>query len=261
MAEKWLRGSATGTTAKTMTTQTAKLPRQFYRMPLRPCPYLPGRTEQNIFTELAGPGGMALYNMLTQAGFRRSHTIAYRPACPGCRACVPVRIAVDHFTPGRSLRRVLRRNRDLETREAPAAVDIEHYRLFSRYVGSRHEDGEMADMSFGDYAAMVEESPLPSQIVAHHRDDGSLAAACLVDRLRDGLSAVYSFFDPLEPDRSLGTYVVLHLVERTRELGLPYLYLGYWIADSRKMAYKARFQPLEALGPGGWQPLEIPTAP
>ena len=239
-----------------MTTQTARLPRQFYRMPLRPCPYLRGRTEQNIFTDLSGPGSAALYNALTLAGFRRSHTIAYRPACPGCRACVSVRVVVDEFAPGRSMRRILRRNRDLRVSEVPAVSNMEFYRLFARYVNSRHNDGEMAGMTFEDYAAMVEESPLPSYLTAVRSENGTLLAACLADRLRDGLSAVYSFFDPLEARRSLGTFVVLSLIEQTRRLGLPYLYLGYWIAESRKMAYKARFQPLEALGPDGWRTLD-----
>lgn len=225
-------------------------------MPLRPCPYLPGRTEQNIFTELSGAGNPRLYNMLTQAGFRRSHSIAYRPACPGCQACIAVRVVVNDFAPRRSLRRVEGANRDLVRRELPADATTEHYRLFSRYVACRHNDGEMADMTFADYQAMVEESPLPSMIDEFRTPEGQLLAACLSDRLADGLSAVYSFFDPTETGRSLGNYVVLRMIERTRELGLPYLYLGYWISKSRKMAYKARFQPLEALGAGGWKRLE-----
>lgn len=239
-----------------MTSQTAKLPRQFYRMPLRPCPYLPGRTEQNIFTELAGPGNTRLYNMLTLAGFRRSHSIAYRPACPDCQACIAVRVMVDEFAPRRSLRRVLAVNADLTEVEVPATATVEQYRLFSHYVASRHHDGEMADMTYADYQAMVEESPLPSLLTEYRDTDGRLMAACLSDRLADGLSAVYSYFDPAEERRSLGSYVVLKLIERTRALGLPYLYLGYWIAESGKMAYKARFRPLEALGAGGWARLE-----
>ena len=239
-----------------MTSQTAKLPRQFYRMPLRPCPYLPGRTEQNIFTELAGPGHSRLYNMLTQAGFRRSHSIAYRPACPGCRSCVAVRVVVDDFAARRSMRRVIGANRDLVDRELPAQATVEHYRLFASYVASRHNDGEMADMTFADYQALIEESPLPSLVTEFRGPDERLLAACLSDRLVDGLSAVYSFFDPTEVHRSLGSYIVLRLIERTRDMGLPYLYLGYWIAESRKMAYKARFRPLEALGAGGWKRLD-----
>ncbi len=236
-----------------MTSQTAKLPRQFYRMPLRPCPYLPGRTEQNIFTELAGPSNGSLYNMLTQAGFRRSHSIAYRPACPGCQACVAVRVLAAEFAPSRSLRRVAGANADLRISTVPAKANTEHYRLFSRYVAARHYDGEMADMTYADFAAMVEESPLPSKLTEFRTGDGRLVAACLSDELRDGISAVYSYFDPDEARRSLGSYVVLRLVEATRALDLPYLYLGYWIGSSRKMSYKSRFRPLEALGPGGWK--------
>jgi arginyl-tRNA--protein-N-Asp/Glu arginylyltransferase len=243
-----------------MTSQTFKLPRHFYRMPPRPCPYLPGRTEQNVFTELSGSDGVALYDILTHAGFRRSHNIAYRPTCPGCNACVSVRVVARDFKASRSQRRVLNINCDLRSGERPPVASEEHYGLFARYVTSRHVDGEMAAMGYADYAAMVEESPL-STYVAEYRDaKGKLAAACLTDRLSDGLSAVYSYFAPDLPQRSLGTFMVLHLIQRCREMGLPYLYLGYWIRGGRKMSYKTRFQPLEALGPDGWSPL-VATAP
>jgi len=238
-----------------MTSQTLKLPRHFYRMPPRPCPYLPGRTEQNVFTELAGVDGVALYDILTHAGFRRSHNIAYRPTCPGCNACVSVRVATGAFQPTRSQRRVLSINADLKGSDRPAAADEEHYSLFAQYVGVRHNDGEMAAMCFADYAAMVEESPLSTYVAEYRQPDGTLAAACLTDRLSDGLSAVYSYFDTELHARSLGTYMVLRLIERCRDLGLPYLYLGYWIAGGRKMSYKTRFRPLEALGPDGWAPV------
>ncbi len=237
-----------------MTTQTAKLPRHFYRMPPRSCPYLPGRTEQNIFTELLGPNSAMLYDALSQAGFRRSHNIAYRPACPQCQACVPVRVVVDDFAPGRSFRRIQNANADLRSIERPAAATTEHYRLFVRYLSSRHAEGEMAGMTLSEYTAMVEDSPLPSFIVEYRDEDGEALAACLTDRLGDGLSAVYSFFHPGQLGRSLGTLVILDLIERARSEGLPYLYLGYWIANNRKMAYKARFRPLEALEAGGWRP-------
>jgi arginyl-tRNA--protein-N-Asp/Glu arginylyltransferase len=236
-----------------MTSQTKRLPRHFYRMPPRPCPYLAGRTEQNIFTELTGPDSPSMYDTLTHAGFRRSHNIAYRPVCPGCNACVSVRVLVRAFAPRRSHRRILGVNADLVGRERAASATLEHYRLFARYVSVRHDDGEMADMNFADYAAMVEESPLTTSIIEYRDAAGALMAACLVDRLRDGLSAVYSFFDPAEEQRGLGNFMVLRLIELSRELGLPYLYLGYWIAGSRKMAYKARFRPLEALGANGWK--------
>lgn len=240
-----------------MTTQTAKLPRFFYRMPPRPCPYLAGRTEQNIFTELAGPNVGQLYDALTHAGFRRSHNVAYRPACPGCQACIPVRVVAEAFRPGKSLRRVLKRNDSVVAEDVAGLATDEQFRLFTRYVGSRHGDGEMAGMSFADYTAMVEDSPLRT-FITEYRDGerGPLVAACLVDRLADGLSAVYSFFDPALADRSLGTHMIMQLIDRTRELGLRYLYLGYWIPGSRKMSYKSRFRPLEGLGADGWSRLE-----
>lgn len=242
-----------------MTTQTAKLPRFFYRMPPRPCPYLGGRTEQNIFTELAGPNTPHLYDALTQAGFRRSHNVAYRPACPGCQACVPVRVVTSEFEAGRSLRRVARMNADLVENVSQPRATTEQFELFSRYVDSRHGDGEMAGMSQLDYSAMVQDSPLKTFMTEYHlseADGGGLVAACLVDRLNDGLSAVYSFFDPDHAHRSLGTYVILKLIEQCRRSGLPYLYLGYWVAGSHKMAYKARFRPLEGLGQHGWARLD-----
>lgn len=235
-----------------MTTQTARLPRFFYRMPPRPCPYLAGRTEQNIFTELSGPSVSQLYDALTQAGFRRSHNVAYRPSCPGCQACVPVRVAVSEYRPSRSQLRVARWNADILEEEVPGLSTPEQYALFARYLSARHADGEMAGMTYPDYVAMVEDSPLNTLITEYRDPSGKLIGACLVDRLHDGLSAVYSFFEPSQSERSLGTYMVMRLIERTHAAGLPYLYLGYWIAGSRKMAYKANFRPLEGLTSRGW---------
>lgn len=235
-----------------MTSHNSRLPRHFYRMPPRPCPYLPGRTEQNIFTELVGPDSRPIYDILTHAGFRRSHGIAYRPACPGCQACVPVRIVAREFEMSKSLKRIANRNADVTSDEAPPRASLEHYRLFSRYVTARHDDGEMADMTYIDYAAMVEESPLPSHLEEYRNDRGELIGACLTDRLSDGFSAVYSYFEPTLDDRSLGTLMVIDLVTKAQRERLSYVYLGYWIEGSRKMSYKTRFRPLEALGPGGW---------
>ena len=224
-------------------------------MPPRPCPYLPGRTEQNVFTELAGADGNSLYDVLTHAGFRRSHNIAYRPTCPGCNACISVRVAACRFQASRSQRRVMAVNADLTGAERPALASDEHYDLFASYVASRHNDGEMAAMGSADFTAMVEESPLITTIVEHRDGQGRLYAACIVDRLSDGVSAVYSYFDTGPTRRSLGTYLVLDLIRRCGLQGLPYLYLGYWIDGGRKMSYKTRFQPLEALGPDGWAPV------
>ena len=189
-----------------------------------PCPYLRGRTEQQLFTDLSGLGAQSRYEILSQGGFRRSHHIAYRPACRGCAACVPVRVVASEFRAGRNWRRILNRNADLAVEDRRTRVSDEQYALFARYMKSRH-------------------------------DGGDLIAACLTDRVGDGYSAVYSFFDPSEERRSLGSYVVLSLIERARAEGLPYVYLGFWVADSPKMRYKIRFQPIEGFGPDGWRRL------
>ncbi len=230
----------------------------FYRTAALPCPYLEGRMERKVLTEITGPTAAALYNGLSRAGFRRSHHLAYRPACAGCNACVPVRVAVARFVPSRNLRRLARLNEDLVSAEEPPRATGEQYRLFSRYQRSRHTESDMATMTYGDYRAMVEDSPIETRLLTLRDRPGQLRAACLADRLDDGYSAVYSFFEPDEARRSLGTMLVLRLVEQAAAAGLPYVYLGYWIADSRKMAYKARFQPLEALGPAGWANMTPP---
>lgn len=239
-----------------MSSQSAKIPRFFYRMPPRPCPYLAARTEQNIFTELTGPNVSQLYEALTQAGFRRSHNVAYRPACPGCQACIAVRVRAADFKPGASFRRILRTNSDLTSIATTADATPEQYRLFMQYVSTRHGDGEMADMSFADYAAMVEDSPLRTAILEYRDPDHTLIAACLIDRLQDGFSAVYSFYEPDATRRSLGSYIILDLIHRAVADNIPYVYLGYWINGSAKMSYKARFAPLEGLGADGWAPVE-----
>lgn len=233
----------------------ARVARQFYRMPPRPCPYLRGRIEQNIFTELTGVEAARHYDALSRTGFRRSHGIAYRPACPGCAACVPVRTVVERFRPSKSLRRVWNLNADISGIDAPPMATREQFDLFARYLASRHSDGEMAAMTFGDYEAMVQDTPLDTVLNEFRDGSGALVGGCLTDRLSDGLSAVYSFFDPNRSARSLGTFMVLWLIARARAMGLPYVYLGYWIGDSPKMAYKARFAPLEGLGREGWRVL------
>ncbi len=223
------------------------------------CPYLPDRVESKIVTDLTSANARALHDQLSHAGFRRSHTLAYKPACPACNACVPVRVPVARFRPSRSLRRVWRRNAGLTATEKPPRATAEQFALFTRYQRWRHSDGGMALMDFGDYRAMVEKTPIDTMLVEFREDDGRLMAAALTDRLGDGLSGVYKFFDPTEAARSMGTYIVLWHVERAGALGLPYVYLGYWIADCRKMAYKTRFRPIEALGPHGWRDFEDPV--
>jgi arginine-tRNA-protein transferase len=238
-----------------------KRPHFFFTTAPLPCPYVSGRLERKIVTELNGGDADALHEALSRAGFRRSHSIAYTPACPGCNACIPVRILVDGFAPDRGMRRIWRANAELTAERVPARATPEQFRLFARYQESRHAGGDMALMGYYDYRSMVEDSPVDTFMVEFRRPDGSLAAACLADRINDGLSAVYSFFEPDLAHRSLGTHVVLWLAEESKRLGLPHLYLGYWIAESRKMSYKARFKPLEAFGPDGWKILDITPEP
>lgn len=233
--------------------------RAFGRTSALPCPYLSGQHERKLVTDISGPDSAHIYNVLSRAGFRRSHHLAYRPACAGCAACVPVRIVVNAFAPTRSSRRIANLNDRLDVAVAPPRATVEQFRLFSRYQRSRHAESDMASMTYGDYRAMVEDSPIETALIearmpAGHSAEHRLIAACLIDILDDGLSAVYSFFDPGTAKRSLGTFMILSLIDQARQRGLPYVYLGYWVGDSPKMAYKTRFRPLEALGPQGWVP-------
>ena len=224
-----------------------------------PCPYLPDRLERKLVTELSGPGAENLHEALARSGFRRSHSIAYAPACPGCKACVPVRVVVKDFERRRTLSRLWRENADLIATRVPARATTEQYELFARYQQSRHAGSDMALMGFYEYSAMIEDSPIDTFMVEFRDRAGVLTAVCLTDRTSDGLSAVYSFFESNGSRDGLGNYVVLWLIAQARKLDLPYAYLGYWITNSAKMAYKARFQPLECLGPNGWQRLSIPS--
>ncbi|TVR07269.1 MAG: arginyltransferase [Salinarimonadaceae bacterium] len=248
-----------------MTSHSRDTPQFFLTAP-SPCPYLEGQEERKVFTHLVGGGASALNDILTHGGFRRSQTIAYRPACETCRACISVRVPVDDFVFRRNHRRVWSDNRDLIGRASEASATSEQYGLFRRYLESRHADGGMMDMSMLDYAMMVEDSHIETLIVEYRRrgpdsringrGEGPLLAACVTDVLADGLSMVYSFYDPQEAPRSLGTLLILDHIERARAMRLPYLYLGYWVAGSPKMAYKARFTPQERLMPSGWTRFE-----
>lgn len=228
---------------------------QFFRSGPMPCPYLPGRVERKLFTRLIGPFAAEVNSTLSRAGFRRSHDVVYRPVCPNCQACVPVRVPVAGFAPTRSQKRVSRINSDVRLTERPAYATAEQYRLFSNYQNSRHGESDMARMAMGDFAAMIDEGRADTSLLEARDASGRLIACMLTDRLSDGFSAVYSFYDARQDQRSLGTFMILGLIERARQEGLPYVYLGYWIEHSRKMAYKARFRPLEALGQEGWHPL------
>ncbi|MGH6943881.1 MAG: arginyltransferase [Geminicoccaceae bacterium] len=227
----------------------------FFSTELAPCPYLEGRRERRLVTVLEGSAADRRHDQLMLAGFRRSQGLAYRPVCPGCQACVPVRIPVAAFRLTRPWRRILRRNADLAAAERRAVATKEQFALFRRYLAGRHAESGMAVMEWDDYRVMIDDSPVDSLLIEWRRADGSLIAASLTDRCASGLSGVYKFFEPEEPHRSLGTQIILWHVQRAREIGLPYVYLGYWIAGSPKMAYKARFHPLEHLTPAGWRPL------
>jgi leucyl-tRNA---protein transferase len=231
---------------------------QFFATSPVPCPYIAGLAERKLIVELAGGGAATFYDELSRAGFRRSHRYAYRPACRACDACVPVRIAVDRFAHTRSTRRIRNANRDLAAKFVEGCATPEQFRLFAAYQRARHGDSEMATMSYADYRGMVEDSPVRTGIV-EYRDGAALLAVSLIDWLDDGVSAVYSFFDPGERRRSLGSLCILWLVEECRRRGLPYAYLGYWIADSSKMAYKARFPALERLTAEGWREFLAPA--
>ncbi len=235
---------------------------QFYVTAPQPCPYLAGRVERKLFTALQGANADKLNDVLSRQGFRRSQNVLYRPSCADCAACLSARIVVDGFRPNRSKRRVLKRNANV-TREATTPwASEDQYALFRKYLASRHSDGGMADMDVYEYAAMVEETPVRSRIVEYYEEDEfgrRLVAVCLTDLLSDGLSMVYSFFDPDLADRSLGTYVILDHIQIARAANLPYVYLGYWVPGSRKMDYKAKFKPLEIYRGGRWRDLDEAT--
>jgi len=239
---------------------------QFYLTAPTPCPYLPGQSERKVFTHLVGPKAPQLNDILTQGGFRRSQSIAYRPACETCRACVSVRVPVADFRPGRSFRKVMHRNADLVGEMRPAIPTSEQYSTFRAYLDARHRNGGMADMTVLDYAMMVEDSHVKTRLVEYRKRDadtaingrskGDILACVLTDILSDGLSLVYSFYEPEHVDRSLGTLVILDHIARAKTMGLPYVYLGYWVEGSAKMDYKARFLPQERLAPEGWVRVE-----
>ncbi len=231
---------------------------RFYLTAPAPCPYLPGQRERKVFASLDLHEAAAVNDALTHAGFRRSQNIAYRPACDRCDACVSARVVAGAFEFKKRWRRVLARNADLTRALKPAEATEEQFQLLRRYLNSRHAEGGMADMTGADYVAMVEESPVRTHIVEYRESGGArrgdLVAAALVDVLKDGLSLVYSFFDPADAGRGLGVYTILDHIAQARAAGFEHVYLGYWIHGSEKMAYKAQFQPLQLLQRGEWRP-------
>ena len=247
-------------------TQHSRNTPQFYLTAPSPCPYLPGHEERKVFTHLVGERAGEMNDLLTHGGFRRSQSIAYRPACENCRACVSVRVIAEDFQPTRNMRRIAERNADLVGDMRVAVPTSEQYSVFRGYLDSRHRDGGMADMTVLDYAMMVEDSHVETRLIEYRRRGpdsainrrgaGKLIAVALSDVLGDGLSMVYSFFDPDEAGRSLGTFMILDHIVRASRMGLPYVYLGYWVQGSRKMDYKGRFLPQERLTPEGWRRVE-----
>jgi arginine-tRNA-protein transferase len=218
--------------------------------------------ERKLFTSLQGDYAEKLNDTLSKQGFRRSQNVLYRPSCAECSACLSARIRVADFKPSRSQRRVLRRNEDLRREATSPWATEEQYALFRAYLDSRHADGGMADMDIFEFAAMIEETPIRSRVIEYSRSNAagekSLAAVCLTDVLDDGLSMVYSFYDPDLTGDSLGTQVILDHVEIARGANLPYVYLGYWVPGSVKMSYKAKFAALEVYQGGEWRDIGDP---
>jgi arginine-tRNA-protein transferase len=244
---------------------TLPLTPQFYVTAPQPCPYLPGRLERKLFTALQGEQAQKLNDSLSKQGFRRSQNVLYRPSCAECSACLSARIRVADFTPSRTQKRILKRAEGLRRNATSPWATEDQFTLFRRYLDHRHADGGMADMDIFEFAAMIEETPIKSRVIEYTQASGpnglerSLAAVCLTDVFDDGLSMVYSFYDPDLTPLSLGTYVILDHIAIAREAGLPYVYLGYWVPGSRKMGYKSGFSALEIYKAGIWQSLGDPS--
>lgn len=220
------------------------------------CPYIAGRTEQRVAVDISQ--NPALHDQMARAGFRRVENWVYKPACPGCNACIPWRVDTVGFKMGRNLARIWRSHEDLTRHIAPITPTIAHFNLFKRYISARHGDGQMATMNRDEFVSMIENSPIESVLLNYMNADGRLIAAMLTDVQSDGLSAVYSFYDPDETKRSLGTYMIMDMIDFAKELGLPWLYLGYYVEDSSKMYYKSRFQPASVFIDGQWQTYKAP---
>ncbi|MBI5142128.1 MAG: arginyltransferase [Nitrospirae bacterium] len=219
----------------------------------RPCPYLPGRVSSDIF--IAQRINMKTCWSLFASGFRRSGPVFYRPHCPGCGECVPVRVPVDDFRPSRSQKRAFAKNADMTVTVSNARFDEEHYRLFQKYQNARHPNGSMRRMSREDYVDMFDCNGIPT-FFYESRVGGALACVAVTDVLPDALSAVYTFYDPDRLPGSPGVFAVLHQIREAKRLGLKYLYLGFWIKNSETMAYKSAFRPFEALVEGVWRQME-----
>lgn len=233
---------------------------QFYVTAPQPCPYLHGRAERKLFTALVGESAVELNNVLSRQGFRRSQNVLYRPSCESCVACMSARIRVGEFRPSRTQRRISRRNADIERLATSAWATEEQYELFRRYLDRRHADGGMADMDIFEFAAMIEETPVRTRVMEYRDSQDKLLGVCLTDVLDDGLSLVYSFYDPEADMRSLGSHMILDHIALAASASMPFVYLGYWVPGSRKMDYKARFGALEIYKGGVWQQIGDPES-
>jgi arginine-tRNA-protein transferase len=233
---------------------------QLFLTAAMPCPYLTGKQERKLFTHLTGRRASALHYLLSENGFRRSQNLIYRPACEGCSACQSVRIVASRFALSARYRRVINLNDDVTAEVRSAQATAEQYALFKRYLEARHAGGGMNQMSFVDYEYMVEDTPVQTVVVEYRQKSlpgRPLVALALTDVMPDGLSMVYSFYDPELSRRGLGNLLILDHIEQVKSAGLSYVYLGYWVKDSPKMAYKGGFRPLEVQkGPLGWCPLD-----
>ena len=214
------------------------------------CPYITGKTEQRIAVDIDFQP--SVHDSLARAGFRRVENWVYKPACPNCQACLPWRVDVRQFRPSRNMTRISSTNGDLIRSICEARPTSQHYQLFKSYVTNRHDDGQMARMGSDDFTSMISNSPIETMLIDYHDQNQQLVGSVLADMQQDGLSAVYSFFDSAESRRSLGTYMIIDLIRCAAELDLPWLYLGYFVAQSQKMRYKARFQPAEVFRDGAW---------
>jgi leucyl-tRNA---protein transferase len=243
-----------------------RFPRFFVTNP-GPCPYIAGKTERKVFTELSGPHADELNEALGRIGFRRSQNVAYRPSCIDCKSCVAVRVVTKEFEPNATQRRIMRRNADLSVNACRPWSTSEQYDLLRRYLSQRHPSGGMAGMDDMDYADMVEQSPVRSHVIEYRAPGrfgrlGELVGACLTDQQSDGLSMIYSFYDAEAESRpGLGNFIILDHIMRARAAGLPFVYLGYWVDGAARMQYKVRYRPMERLGPDGWERFEPETAP
>jgi leucyl-tRNA---protein transferase len=226
----------------------------FFTTAPQPCPYFTDRVERRVVTELVGPDSQALHDQLTRTGFRRSHGTAYAQACPDCNQCIAIRIRAREFSYSRSQRRIAKRNKDLIANEVSAVANEEQFILFNSYQHSRHSGGDMETMRFSDYKSLVEENNVDTALIEFRHND-RLIACIIVDKISDGFSAVYSFFDTgFASHRSLGTYMILWLIAHAKALELDYVYLGFWISNCQKMSYKQNFQPLDYFLSGRWVP-------